>query len=273
MGDTEAAQKYQDAADNIRTAFHEKFYNADKGYYESGYWNGETNRTQYRQSSNLIALYYGLCPEEFHDTVLNNLIADIESKNYHLDVGHVGAELILPVLSKEGYGDVAMKILLQETYPSWGYWLKLGANTALEGWSKYLRSYCHYFLGTYDEWFYQNLAGIQNPQNGYETVTIRPEIYKELGYVNASVDTVRGTLSSSWKVETDGRVTMRVTIPIGTTADILLPVSEADGVQLNGAPLAIQTGVQEIGQQDDRVLVKAVSGSYEFVLEANANNG
>ena len=269
MGDTEAARKYQDAADNIRTAFHEKFYNAEKGYYESGYWNGETARTQYRQSSNLVALYFGLCPEEFHDTVLNNLIADIESKDYHLDVGHVGAELILPLLSREGYGDVAMKILLQKTYPSWGYWLELGANTALEGWSKNLRSYCHYFLGTYDEWFYQNLAGIQNPENGYETVTIRPEVYEELGYVKVSVETVRGTLVSNWKVESDGRVTMQITVPVGTTAQILLPVADSSAVQLNGAALAEQTGILEIGEKDGRVMVKAISGSYSFVLEAD----
>ena len=155
---------------------------------------------------------------------------------------------------------------MQRTYPSWGYWLELGANTALEGWNKGVRSWCHYFLGTYDEWFYQNLAGIQNPQNGYETVTIRPEIYEELGYVNASVDTVRGTLSSSWKVETDGRVTISITVPIGTTADILLPVAEIDGVQLNGEELTLQKGVLEIGQQDDRVLVKVISGAYQFDL-------
>ena len=266
MGKEEDAQKYQDAADNIRTAFHNTFYNVEKGYYESGYWNGETNRTQYRQSSNLLALYYGLCPEECHDTVLNNLLKDIKEKNYHLDVGHVGAELILPVLSQEGCGDVAMKILMQRTYPSWGYWLELGANTALEGWNKGVRSWCHYFLGTYDEWFYQNLAGIQNPQNGYATVTIRPEIYEELGYVNASVDTVRGTLSSSWKVESDGRVTISITVPVGTTADILLPVAEIDGVQLNGAPLTLQTGVLEIGQQDGCVVVKVISGTYKFDL-------
>ena len=207
-----------------------------------------------------------MCPEECHDTVLNNQLNDIRQKNDHLDVGHIGAELILPVLSKEGHGDVAMKILLQKTYPSWGFWLELEANTALEGWSKNVRSWCHYFLGTYDEWFYQNLAGIQNPVNGYETVTIRPEIYKELGYVNASVDTVRGELASSWKVEADGRVTMSVTVPIGTTADILLPVAETGGVQLNGTPLAVQTGVQEIGQQDGRVLVKVISGTYDFDL-------
>ena len=133
---------------------------------------------------------------------------------------------------------------------------------------KNCRSYCHYFLGTYDEWFYQNLAGIQNPVNGYETVTIRPEIYEELDYVNASVDTVRGMLVSNWKVEADGRVTMQITVPVGTTAEILLPTSDSNAVQLNGAALAEQTGILEIGEKDGRVMVKAISGSYNFELAA-----
>lgn len=75
-----------------------------------------------------------------------------EGKNYHLDVGHIGAELILPLLSQEGHGDIAMKILLQTDYPSWGYWVKQGSTTCWEGWSEsVVRSYCHFFLGSYDE--------------------------------------------------------------------------------------------------------------------------
>jgi len=268
MGKTEDAARYTKAADSIYTSFNKAFYNAEKGIYETKQWNGSTSRTKYRQSCNLVPLYFGLCPAEYHDTVLSNLIKDIESKNYHLDVGHIGAEILLPLLSQEGRGDIAMKILLQTDHPSWGYWVKQGGTTCWEGWSEaVVRSYCHFFLGSYDEWFYQNLAGIQNPKDGYKTVTIRPEIYKELGYVNASVDTIRGELVSGWKVNADNTVTITVTVPVGTTADILLPVAQAQDVQLNGVALATQTGILEIGEQDGRVLVKAISGTYQFDLK------
>lgn len=270
MGDTEAAQRYQEAANNIYNAFNQEFYNAEKGIYETKQWNGSTTQTKYRQSSNLVALYYGLCPEEYYDTVLNNLLDDIASKGNHMDVGHIGAEIILPLLSQEGYGDIAMKILMQTDDPSWGYWITQGTTTCWEGFWPTARSKCHFFLGTYDEWFYQNLAGIQNPKDGYKTVTIRPEIFKELGYVNASVDTVRGKLVSNWKVNSDNTVTMTITVPVGTTADILLPIADSANVQLNGTPLAVQTGIQEIGAQDGRVLVRAISGTYTFTLGAGA---
>lgn len=267
MGATEDAQRYLEAADKIYEAFNRVFYNKEKGIYETDFWNGSTSRTRYRQSCNLVPLYYGLCPDEWYDTVLNNLLDDIETKDYHSDVGHIGAEIILPLLSREGKGDIAMKILMQTDYPSWGYWLSKGTTTAWEGWAETARSKCHYFLGTYDEWFYQNLAGIQNPRNGYETVTIRPEIYKELRYISASVDTVRGELASGWQVNEDNTVTVTVTVPVGTTADILLPTSDANGVQINGAPLTLQTGVLEIGEQGGRVLVRAISGTYAFLIK------
>ena len=136
-----------------------------------------------------------------------------------------------------------------------------------------MRSTCHFFQGTYDEWFYQNLAGIQNPRDGYRTVTIRPEIFKELGHVKASVNTIRGELVSSWQVDADNKLTMTVTVPVGTTADILLPVPEGHAVQLNGQALAVQTGVLEIGAQDGRMLVKVSSGTFNFDLGTNAVAG
>ena len=271
MGKTDEAARYRSNAASIKEAFNKAFYNPEKGVYETKQWNGSLTRTTYRQSCNLVALYYGFCPEENYERVLNNLIADINSKDNHADLGHIGAELILPLLSREGYGDLAMEILMQEDHPSWGYWLTKGATTCWEGWHESsVRSICHFFLGSYDEWFYQNLAGIQDPRDGYKTVTIRPEIFKELGYVNATVETVRGDLISGWQIQDDGSVTVSITVPVGTTADILLPIAEDSSVTVNGQALAVMTGILEVGQQDGRVLVKAISGTYTFELGTNA---
>ena len=273
MGDVFAAENYKVAADNIQASFNRYYYNAEKGYYESDYRSESQSfevRSEYRQALNLVALHMGFTTEENHDIVLENLLADIRKKNNHADVGSVGAELILPVLTREGCHDLALQVLLQTDYPSWGGWITTGSTTCLEGWKTTNRSFCHYFLGTYDEWFYQNLGGIQDPRDGYKTVTICPEIYPELRFVNASVNTVRGTLVSNWKVDENNRLTMTVTVPVGTTADILLPVSAGHTVMLNGAALAEQAGVLEIGTSGDRILVKVTSGSYNFDLGTDA---
>lgn len=272
MGDADAAAKYQDAAENIRANFNRVYYNEEKGYYETDYWNGSLTRTKYRQSLNLVPLHLGLTTPENHDIVVNNLIADIKKKADHADVGSVGAELILPVLSAEGYEELALQVLLQKDYPSWGAWIESGSNTCLEGWRTKLRSFCHYFLGTYDEWFYQNLGGIQNPRNGYETVVIRPEIYPELKFVSTGVDTVRGELCSSWEVDETGRLTVTVTVPIGTTAEIQLPVPEGYPVELNGATVDGQAGVLEIGAAGERLMVRVSSGTFRFDLGTQWNS-
>jgi alpha-L-rhamnosidase len=101
-------------------------------------------------------------------------------------------------------------------------------------------------------------------------VTLCPEVYPQLQHISASVNTVRGELSSSWKVDADNRLTMTFTVPVGTTADILLPVPQGHEVQLNGAPLATQTGVLEIGASGDRTLVRVTSGTFQFDLGTNA---
>ncbi|MBE6641344.1 MAG: hypothetical protein E7619_07135, partial [Ruminococcaceae bacterium] len=262
LGKSDDAAEYRAAMEKVYVSFNKKYYDAEKGYYDTGYWNESyaEKRSKYRQTSNLVPLAFGLCPDEYRESVVNTLINDIViNKKTHLDTGMVGTKLILPVLSDLGEGDLALELLLQRTEPSWGFWLVNDANSAWESWRRAARSHNHYFLSTYEDWLYKNLAGISDMSNGYETVTLRPELYEKLGYVDCSVKTVRGILESSWRFEEDGTVVWNVTVPVGTTAEVHFPM-ECIGV--NGKTLAEQEGitVTENG-------VIAGSGSYGFVLK------
>ena len=177
-------------------------------------------------------------PNEYRESVVNNLIADIKSKGNHLDTGCVGSKFILPVLSDLGYDDLAYAIVTQTTYPSWGFMIKNGATSLWEMWELTTRSVDHYFLGTYEEWFYSHLAGIRNPDNGYETFTIQPHIIGDLTYITCKINTVRGELESSWTKGKDGTVTMKVTVPFGATATVILPLESAT---VNGQKVTTQT--------------------------------
>lgn len=268
LGKNTDAAEYRAAAANIYTAFNTKFYNATKGYYETGYWGGSTSRNQYRQTSNLVPLAYGLCPEEYRESVVNNLIEQIKKNGFHLDTGCIGTELLLPFLCDEGYEDVAIAILLQDTYPSWGYYLAEGSTSL---WEMYkdsgIRSYDHYFLGTYDEWFYSGLGGIRDMTNGYETVTIKPVITNDFEFVNCSVDTVRGTLTSNWKIE-NGTTTMEIVIPVGTTSTVYFPTTNTAEIYANGVALASHEGISNVALDGEYVKATVESGSYTFTLEA-----
>ena len=96
----EDAAEYREAMANIYEAFNTKFYRPEQQIYETTTWsNIGPHRSKYRQTSNLVPLAFGLVPEEYKEGVLLNLVKDIRDKNYHLDTGCVGTELILPVLS------------------------------------------------------------------------------------------------------------------------------------------------------------------------------
>ena len=154
LGKTEDAAEYRAAMEKIYTAFNEKFYNREKQIYETTTWDGgdkKQYRTKYRQTSQLIPLAFDMVPEEYKQAVLINLVKDIKDKGYHLDTGCVGTKFILPVLADNGYEDVAYRILLQESYPSWGFMLKneqVSSGASLwEMWETTSRSLGHYFLG------------------------------------------------------------------------------------------------------------------------------
>ena len=222
----EDAKLFSEYMANIFFAFNQKFYQTDKGYYQTSVWSQYGTRTRFRQTSQILPLAVGLVPKEYRDKVAANLVADIKNKGNHLDTGCVGTKFLLPLLCDLGYADLAYTVATQTTYPSWGFMLKNGATSLWEMWELTTRSVDHYFLGSYEEWFYSHLAGIRNPQNGYEHFTIKPHILGDLTHVTCKLNTVRGEVESSWQKE-NGKIKMRVTIPFGATATIIFPKENA----------------------------------------------
>lgn len=268
LGKTDDAKTYNSYAKNIYKAFNEKFYNT-KGYYESTEWsNNGAKRTKYRQTSQLVAIAFGLVPEENLGKVVDNLVKDIKDKGYHLDTGCVGSKEILPVLCDQGYADVALKIATQTTYPSWGFMYENGNGSLWEMWETTARSLGHYFLGSYDEWFYQYLAGVTDITAGYETFTISPYFIDGLDKVTCTENTVRGTLESSW-VRADGTITMSVTVPFGSTAKIVFPTSDAANVSVNGEKISDKmNSVYSLGTENNSVVASVGSGVYTFTVSS-----
>ena len=271
LGKTVDAAEYRSAMSSIYSAFNKKYYNSESRIYETTTWSPSGTRGKYRQTSNLVPLAFGLVPDEYVDGVVSNLIADIEQKNYHLDTGCVGTKFILPVLCEYGHSDVAYKILTQTTYPSWGHWLSMGSNSAWEGWENTARSRDHYFLATYDEWFYSDLAGLTDISDGYKTFTLSPNMIGDLNYVNMKTDTVRGMLESSWSLNDDGTATMKITVPFGSVAKVYFPTARISDVTMNGVAVSTDiVGVRSTGR-DNSAFAELESGSYVFTTKTEQN--
>ncbi|MBD5131302.1 MAG: family 78 glycoside hydrolase catalytic domain [Clostridiales bacterium] len=268
------AAKFTLARTTVLNAFNARYYK--DGYYETTEWanNHAHDRTKYRQTSQILPLAFGMVKNENIDAVVSRLVKDIKDKDYHLDTGIIGTKYILPILCDYGYEDVAYRIVTQTTYPSWGYWLEKGATSLWEMWESTSRSQNHYFLGTYDQWFFEYIGGIKNVTDGYKTFDIDPLLAGDLENADISLDTVRGKLEVKWAFVADNKAKFDITIPFGSTVKLVLPTASVSGVTLDGAAFAdTAAGVISVGTRDGKAEITLGSGSYSFVSPLDKRAG
>lgn len=284
LGRSDDAQRYEEFAARVKAAYNDTFFDRDANVYRPDvtYSNFAAQQLQgqagsqcvpydpslcYRQTPNLLALHLGIVPPEHEKAVLENLVHDVEvTRNGHLNTGTLGTKILLPLLTDNGYGELAHRVASQTTFPSWGYLIEeLGADTMWEYWDDY-RSRSHPYLGTIDDWFYTHLAGIKPTGPGHETIRIKPYVLGDLERAGAHIDTVRGRVASTWTREGE-TLELRVTIPANATAEVLVPASDNSTVTEGGRSAERAPGVRFAGMRDGYATYSVGSGTYVFRSE------
>jgi alpha-L-rhamnosidase len=227
------------------------------------------------QTSYVLALKFNLLPDNLRSKAAGFLADDIKSRRNHLSTGFLGTPYLCHVLSDNGYSDVAYDLLLQETYPSWLYPVKMGATTIWERWDGEktdstfqdpgMNSFNHYAYGAIGDWMYRVSAGLEILAAGYKQITINPHPTDKLTYSRASFESSYGTISSGWERK-DGKVIIRVSIPANTSAKIILPAANQDKVTENGKPLSQNLFLKDIKAADKKITMQAGSGDYIFEI-------
>jgi alpha-L-rhamnosidase len=195
------------------------------------------------QTAYTLALAFDMLPEKLREQAAGRLANNITRYGNHLTTGFLGTPYLCFALSKFGYADVAYKLLLQESYPSWLYPIKMGATTIWERWdgikpdgsfeTPTMNSYNHYAYGAIGDWMYRVTAGIDTDPDGpgYKKIIIKPTVGGKLTYANASYQTPYGKLTSNWKIEGD-TFYLDVEVPANTTATVYVPDhSKTEGYQ------------------------------------------
>ena len=85
-----------------------------------------------------------------------------------------------------------------------------------------MNSFNHYAYGAVGAWMYETVAGIQPADAGFRKLLLAPIPDKRLGFVECSLETVRGTVESGWNYEEDS-IRFRFVVPQGMEAEIRLP--------------------------------------------------
>jgi alpha-L-rhamnosidase len=227
------------------------------------------------QTSYVLALQFDMLPEALRQQAADRLVNNIKQYGNHLTTGFLGTPYLCHVLSRFGHSDMAYTLLLQETYPSWLYPVKMGATTIWERWDGQktdgsfqtpgMNSFNHYAYGAIGDWMYRVMVGLDTEEGavGYKKITIKPHIGKAFTQAAASYITRYGKLSSGWKVE-NGQLTLEVEVPANTTATVYVPAAAASDVTESGNALTASKDIQVAGQEKEYVVLKVGSGSYRF---------
>lgn len=227
------------------------------------------------QTAYVLALNFDLLPEALRPEAAERLVQNIRSYDNHLTTGFLGTPYLCHVLSRFGYNDVAYQLLLQETYPSWLYPVKMGATTIWERWdgekpdstfqTPGMNSFNHYAYGAIGDWMYRVMAGINTDTTapGYKKIIIKPHPTDKLTSASADLQTYYGTVSSHWKRE-GGNLQLDVAIPVNTTATVYIPAKSENDVKENGVALSSLKGEKMKGKDGNYVVVELGSGKYTF---------
>lgn len=219
-------KNYDALAEKIKAAFNNKYLNTSTGVYGTGL-----------QTELSVPLQWGLVPESLKVKVAARLAERVKSDNNHIDVGLLGTKAILNALSENGYADLAYTVASQETFPSWGWWIKNGATTLYENWpidAKSDISLNHIMFGEIGAWFYKALGGIKpDPMKpGFKNILLEPHFVDGLNEFKSSHQSPYGMIHSAWK-KVNERVTYEITIPANTTATVTLPTIAGQSLFVN----------------------------------------
>lgn len=230
----EDIQYYEELSQRIKSAFNAKFFNSKTNNY--------ANNTV---TANLLPLTFGMVPENLEDKVFENIVHEVEvTYKGHISTGVIGTQFLMRTLSQFGRPDLSYKLASNNTYPSWGYMAKNGATTIWELWNgntadPKMNSQNHVMLlGDLLIWYYENMAGIKsNPETpGFKEIIMKPDFNAGLTYVNASYQSIYGTIKSDWK-KSKNALNWNVSIPANTTAVVYLPTENTSKVTINNQKL------------------------------------
>ena len=174
------------------------------------------------QTAMACGIYQGLYNAEEIPNAAKKLASLVKENGMLIDCGILGTKYIFSALSENGYADIAYKMVVNPSYPSYAHWMLNGDTTLAECWELGKASRNHHMFSEVDMWMYKHLAGIKIDQCG---LTVNPCIIPEIGFVKAK----HRNISVEWDLKT-----LKINAPVDFT------------LVLNGAEKQLAAGQHEI---------------------------
>jgi alpha-L-rhamnosidase len=203
--------------------------------FQRRYISPEGNLTSSSQTGLSLAIRFNLYPEDeaqrsYAATTLDRLI---RKEAFHIGTGFAGTPIIAHALTAIGRPQLAYRMLLETSCPSWLYpVVSHQATTMWERWDSMkpdgtvnpgeMTSFNHYSFGAIADWLHASVGGISHAEPGWRKIIVRPVPGGNIFSAEVSFDGPYGMVACSWTLK--GKVfRMSLTVPPNCEAIVTLP--------------------------------------------------
>ncbi|HEX8754756.1 MAG TPA: family 78 glycoside hydrolase catalytic domain [Steroidobacteraceae bacterium] len=255
IGHHDDAARYGAMRSSIERAFAREFVRPDGRV-------GNDSQTSYS-----LALRFDLVPQTLRAAAGARLAADIERRGTRLSTGFLGTPYLLDALADTGHERLAVSLLLQTKYPSWGYMIEKGATTMWERWNGdvgdvSMNSYNHYAFGAVVGFMYRRLAGIAEAAPGFRRIAVAPIFDPRIGRVRARYESCLGPITTAIEGGRHGLSRLALELPPSSVAEVRLPGRPQDWLE-GGRPLG-HAARTLLASAPDHFTVELGAGRYDL---------
>lgn len=256
MGNEVHMKKYEKLAEKL------------KNLVKAEFWDRQVTEKINRQTLFSTLLYHGIVPADQIEAAKDSLLKAVANDpSKHFNTGIFGTKYVLETLSENISPQMVFDIVNSTAYPGWGYMIDQGATTIWETWKESDNTFSnnHPMFGTVTEWYYRWLGGIrpdlENP--GFKEFVLAPSTPEGLEFVNCTYHSPFGKIESNWKKESTGSYLYEMTIPKGSMAKVILPLTQSQKIEIKKNLETIepekieglQTGQFKLGEGDYLITV------------------
>lgn len=218
------------------------------------------------QASYGCVLFSGIILEENKESAIEKLIEAVHVRDNHLSSGEVGLKQVFASLGAYKQNELVYKMVMNDTQPSYKFFVDHQLTTLPEYWNyeelwlgTMVRSRNHAMMGHVKEWLTCYVLGIRMAEPGYRKLTIEPGLSHIIEKAKGSVKSQYGAISMEYSCNGE-EMSLEVQIPVGTTADIGMPL-------IGSGILSENCHQYTIEKRDQAYWIQNVgSGRYRFTI-------
>lgn len=223
LGEKEDKARYVALEEKFKKAINDNYFDKDSGDYADG-----------KHGANVMPALNGIADEKTVQKLLQKIVKRYEN-DAHFDVGIVFICALLDALTAAERDDVALKLLTEESAPSF-YDMLQNETTLKEAWRDSEEcgttvSRCHPMFGSVLKWVYKNVAGLDLSRLCDKKIVFSPRLIDKIKSASILKKTPYGIAEIFYEVGDE--FNMRIKVPYGVEAEVLVKTF-VKNLRLNG---------------------------------------